>query len=261
MLLVEGDSDLLYLKEVGKLLNREWNFDYKNISIVIVNGKTNIKRFVDFYKSFDITPYILVDSDALIDGFEKLDVSDPQIIANRSKLMQELDNQATHHYGQIELPSKKIKDLSKGNTWHEWYNKVKAVKGKIDKNEAISDIEIHELEKLFEPELEYRRRKTFVDPNINVELLCGFEKGKHDLLRQLREKNIFILSAGAIESYYPSGTSGQDKPSKALNAIKLLKEDPSKFNQLPKVEISKENYEKEEKCELEVIFETIFNKT
>lgn len=254
VLLVEGDSDLIYIKEVAKLYNPLWSFDNKNISVISINGKSNVKRFVDFYNSFDIIPFVLVDSDALIDGFEKLSVTESQILNLRSKLLQELDRIATEKSGQITLSPKKVKAIQKKLSSQDWFKKIKELNDKIVSKKIITEEDIDGLELLFGEEINYRRQKTFIDTSLNIE-------GKFELLELLREKNIFILSSGAIESYYPSDASGSDKPSKALNAIKLLKEDPSKFNQLPKVEISKENYEKEEKCELEVIFETIFNKT
>lgn len=54
VLLVEGDSDLIYIKELARLLNNDWSFEIKNIPIISINGKSNIKRFIDFYNFFQI---------------------------------------------------------------------------------------------------------------------------------------------------------------------------------------------------------------
>ena len=42
------------------------------------------------------------------------------------------------------------------------------------------------------------------------------------LLRALWAHDVFVLSAGSVESYYPPGTRGQDKPSRAIDACAKL---------------------------------------
>ena len=57
VLLVEGDSDLIFLKGLSPLINNSYCFDKLNIPIIRINGKNNVKRFVNFiitliFKSF-----------------------------------------------------------------------------------------------------------------------------------------------------------------------------------------------------------------
>lgn len=78
-------------------------------------------------------------------------------------------------------------------------------------------------------------------------------EGKAELLQELRNQNIFILSHGAIEVYYPNGITGDDKPTKALNAIKFLQEQEDCRGHLPTIQI-----DGLDRCELEIAFEKIF---
>jgi putative ATP-dependent endonuclease of OLD family len=245
VLLVEGDSDLIYIKEIARLLNNEWNFDIKNIPIISINGKSNIKRFVDFYKFFQIDCYSIVDSDALIDGFDKFDVPE-DIKLQRNKLLTTLDKLADEKGIEADLPREKIKEIVRRYSWKDSFNRLKIIGQKIRKGEAVTVEELAELEFLFAEETNNRRRKIFTDKEITVD-------GRDELLAQLRIQNIFILSHGAIESYYPSGIVGDDKPTKALNAINYLKEQADCRVHLPTIKI-----EGQDKCELEIIFETIF---
>jgi putative ATP-dependent endonuclease of OLD family len=245
VLLVEGDSDLIYIKEVARLLNSEWNFDIKNIPIISINGKSNIKRFVEFYNFFQIKCYCIVDSDVLIDGFEKFDVSE-EIKLQRSNLLTVIDKLADEKGVEADLPRDKIKEIVRRYTWKDSFNRLKIIGQKISKGEAVTPEELIEIEFLFAEETNNRRRQIFTDKEIVVE-------GKADLLQALRSQNIFILSHGAIESYYPNGIVGDDKPTKALNAINFLKEQAGCKVHLPTITIGEEV-----KCELEIIYEKIF---
>lgn len=245
VLFVEGDSDLIYIKEVARLLNSDWSFDSKNIPIISINGKSNIKRFIDFYNFFQIECFCIVDSDALIDGFEKFEVSD-EIKEQRSELLTLIDKIADEKGINADLPAEKIKELTRRYTWKERYNRLREIGQKVLNGEAPTSEEFLELEMLFAEETNNRRRKIFTDKNITI-------AGRSELLQKLRKTNIFVLSHGAIESYYPNGITGEDKPTKALNAINFLKEQFDCKVHLPTIKDG-EN----EICELELIFEMIF---
>ena len=245
VLLVEGDSDLIYIKEVARLLNSEWNFDIKNIPIISINGKSNIKRFIEFYNFFQIKCYCIVDSDALIDGFEKFEVSE-EIKLQRSTLLTVIDKLADEKGVEADLPGDKIREIVRRYTWKDSFNRLKIIAQKISKGEAVTPEELIEIKFLFAEEKYNRRRQIFTDKEILVE-------GKSELLQALRNQNIFILSHGAIESYYPNGIIGDDKPTKALNAINFLKEQENCKIHLPTIKIGDEV-----KCELEIIYEKIF---
>ena len=245
VVLVEGDSDLIYIKEIAKLLNPEWNFDTQNIPIISINGKSNIKRFIDFYSFFKIKCFSIVDSDALIDGFEKFDVPE-EIRTKRDSFLKTLDNIADEKNVQADLSRQKIKELTRRYNWKERYNRLKEFGEKIKVGTILTDEEMIEIDYLFAEEENNRRRQVFTDKELILE-------EKDTLLHQLRELNIFILSHGAIESYYPNGITGEDKPTKALNAIRFLIEQGDCKSHLPTIKNGNDDV-----CELELIFERIF---
>lgn len=245
VLLVEGDSDVIYIKEIAKLFNSEWNFDTKNIPIISINGKSNVKRFVDFYTFFGIKCFCIVDSDALIDGFEKFSVPE-SIINQRDVLLKTLDKIAEEKGIQPDLPANKIKELARRYTWKERYAKLKELGAKIKGGGVLSDEEMLEIDFLFSEETNNLRRQIFTEKGLVLE-----EKSK--LLQDLRDIDIFILSHGAIESYYPEGITGDDKPTKALNAITFLKQQQDYKALLPTIKIGDDDF-----CELELIFHKIF---
>lgn len=246
VLLVEGDSDLIYIKEVARLLNPDWNFDNRNIPIISINGKSNVKRFIDFYNFFQIKCYCIVDSDALIDGFEKFDVP-AGIKTQRSDLLAAIDKIAAKNGVQADLPADKIKQLVRKYSWKESFARLKTIGGKVIKGEKIAPEELTELEYLFSEETNNMRRQVFTNKEIEIE-------GKSELLEALRNIDIFILCHGAIESYYPEGIVGDDKPTKALNAINFLNKQEDAKLHLPTIKVKGKEF-----CELELIYKKIFD--
>lgn len=246
VLLVEGDSDIIYLKETAKLLNPEWDFDAHNIPIISINGKSNVKRFTDFYGFFQIKCFCIVDSDALIDGFEKFTVPE-DIKKQREQLLSVLDKIADEQGAQADLPANKIKELVRRYTWKDRYNKLKQLGLKIKTGEVLTEDETLEIDFLFIEEENNLRRRVFTDKAIEI-------PEKYSLLTALRSIDIFILSHGAIESYYPEGVMSDDKPTKALNAAEILRGHEDCRLHLPTIKI-----DDQEVCELEIIFEKIFS--
>jgi len=246
VLLVEGDSDVIYTKEVAKLLNPLWDFEANNIPIISINGKSNVRRFIDFYGFFQIKCFCIVDSDALIDGFEKFTVED-KIKEMREKLLSTLDNIANEQNIKPDLPASKIKELVRRYTWKERYSKLKEHALKVKSGSALTEEELLEIDDLFSEEENNLRRRIFTDKQIEL-------PEKLSLLDALRNQDIFILSHGAIESYYPDGVTGDDKPTKALNAVAILRGYQDCRPHLPTIKVCDQ-----EQCELEVIFKKIFD--
>lgn len=246
VLLVEGDSDIIYLKETAKLLNPEWNFDVHNIPIISINGKSNVKRFTDFYGFFQIKCFSIVDSDALIDGFEKFIVPE-DIKRQREQLLSLLDKIANEQGAEADLPASKIKELARKYSWKQRYNKLKELGLKIKAGETLTEQETLEIDFLFIEEENNLRRRVFTDKALEI-------PEKYSLLAALRSIDIFILSHGSIESYYPEGVTGDDKPTKALNAVGILRGYENCRLHLPTIKIDNKKV-----CELEIIFKKIFS--
>ena len=240
VVLVEGDSDLIFIKAIAERLNTEWNFDFKNIPIISINGKSNVKRFIDFYKYFQIKTYCILDLDALIDGFEKFEVAD-DVRKLREDVLKSLDKIIQQKELAPEISADKVKEMARKYTWKQRYDRLKELSKKVKENK-ITEEESREIDLLFSDEILSQRRLAFKDD----------VPGKKDLLQKLRGGNIFILSNGSIEQYYPDGVTGEDKPSRALNAIKLLPKDGARNHLIV------EEIEGVKKCELDLIFEKIF---
>lgn len=244
VLLVEGDCDFIYIKEIAKKVNEDWCFNYRNIPVIKIDGKGNVKRFKDFYSRFDIEVFVLLDADAIIDGFELLNVSD-EIKEKRNILLKVLDNIAKDTGLLPSINGKKIKEITGRETWKDRYNKLKIYAMRVKAGEALNQSEIDDIDFLFAEEENNMRRQVFTNTPTIIE--------KDKLLSDLRECNIFVLSKGAIESYYPNNVQGADKPTKALNAITILKEHQNIKDFLPKI-----MHHDVEHCELELIFSKIF---
>jgi predicted ATP-dependent endonuclease of OLD family len=245
VLLVEGDSDVIYLKEVAKILNEDWSFDYRNIPIISIDGKSNVKRFIEFYQRFGIRVFSLLDADAMIEGFEKFNVP-AEIAEKRSTLISILDSIAEERQLKATMKTSKIKELVRRYSWQEKYKNLKVLALKVIEGQSLTEDEIIEIEYLFAEEHNSLRRQVFTDKTIQI-------KEKDALLCELMSHDIFVLSKGAIESYYPPNVTGADKPTKALNAIEILRGVNNVHEILPKI-----THEEEDKCELTLIFSNIF---
>jgi putative ATP-dependent endonuclease of OLD family len=232
VLLVEGDSDLIFIKAIAKRLNNNWDFDLQNIPIIPIKGKSNIKRFSDFFNSFCIKVYCLVDSDALIDGFEKFDVEET-VKQSRAVVLGKLDAIAKQNIVTADLKADKIRTIVRSYSWKMRYQKLQECARKIFENIKLNEDELIELSLLFTEEENSVRRQVLVSQEGDMEEL-------NELLHELHYRNIFILRKGAIENYYPALVNGIDKTTKALDAVAKLNEIMDCKDYLPKAVIKKE---------------------
>jgi hypothetical protein len=215
ILLVEGDSDLIFLKKVSKILDNKWDFDLQNIPIIRISGKTNVKRFKDFFREFDVDVHVLLDLDVFIDGIEQLELND--IKETRDAILKELDAEADKQGLDGTPNGAKVKAVIAKYSWGEKYKRLKHLVNDVAKERALTQEEILEVNYLFAEETNNRRRQVLSN-NFKSTQLDAF-------LQSLWHMGIYILRRGAVEDYYPEGTTGSDKPSKALDACdKLTKE-------------------------------------
>lgn len=248
VLLVEGDSDLIFLKGISQLINNTYCFDKLNIPIIRINGKMNTKRFYEFYQHFDIQVYTLLDLDILIDGFDKLEFGSATSVVQslRNSFLTKLDQICDSQNINSKIKGSIISEQVKKLTWQEKYDRLKQIVSKIKDRQTISEDEINDIETLFEFETNNKRREALKLPE-TFQL-----PEKVQLINKLHEIGYFVLNLGAIESYYPEATIGSDKPSKALNALEVIK--TSDISYLPKI-----SYQQSEHCELSLIMNKIFS--
>ena len=245
---MEGDSDLIFLKGLSKFINESYCFEKTNIPIIRINGKMNTKRFYDFYKHFDIEVFTLLDLDILIDGFDKLELEaqTSELQDLRNNLLIRLDQICEEQGIESKIKGSIISEQVKKRTWQDKYIRLKELAHKVKNQEAITDIELQEIDELFEFETNNKRREALKLPE------TFYLEEKIQLINRLYDLGYFVLNLGAIEAYYPKLTSGEDKPSKALNALKIIKE--ANISYLPKI-----SYKQNEQCELSLIMTKIFS--
>jgi predicted ATP-dependent endonuclease of OLD family len=244
LVLVEGDSDLIFLKHIAKKLNPKWNFDAKNIPIIRISGKGNVTKYKTFFNEFGIEVHSILDLDVITKGFEKIGACSKnkrihkELIDEIDAIIKEEDIDCT--------PSKeKIRDMIKSIFWRDRYKRLKVLANEVCEGHILTPDEIEEINLLFSGETNIKRQEILEsDRKLNF---------KSILLEALRDDKIYVLSLGEIEAYYPLGTNGDDKPSEALNACKLLSNKEAVLSNCPLVK----NGDTEEK-EFELIFKNIF---
>lgn len=248
VLLVEGDSDLIFLKGLSKFINESYCFEKTNIPIIRINGKMNTKRFYDFYKHFDIEVFTLLDLDILIDGFDKLELGEnsSEIQDLRNNLLNKLDQICEEQGIESRIKGSMISEHVKKRSWQDKYTRLKELAYKVKNKEEIEDIELQEIDELFEFETNNKRREA-----LKLSETFYLDE-KIQLINRLYDLGYFVLNLGAIEAYYPNLTSGEDKPSKALNALKIIEE--SNISYLPQIP-----YRETQHCELSLIMNKIFS--
>lgn len=243
ILLVEGDSDLIFFHHISKILRKNWDFDSENIPIIKIEGKGNIKRYKEFFEFFGIDVHVILDLDVIIKGFDKI-TTNKVTMELRENLLKKIDKIAEEK-SILGSPSKdQVKDMVRSYSWVEKYEKLKELASLCITGYYLTKKEKIEIELLFSKEIENKRKQILEKYECDL---------KTKLLTNLRNEKIYVLYRGPVESYYPKGVTGKDKLSKAFNACKLLTE-PAKINELcPQFE-----HEGVLLPEFEIIFKNIF---
>lgn len=175
-----------------------------SISLVKTGGKQSFKRYCDFFTEFDVDVYIICDLDILIDGFNKID-PDNKNQEVHDQLLQMVDEYIFENCHENELSdSDYAKQMERGDR--------KCLIPRIKKARKENDHEIAEdlLEQYFSFENKNPRLEVLKDPPTD-----NIRDAKECLINNLHNQNVFVLSKGQIENYYPEDIEGKDKPSKA----------------------------------------------
>jgi len=239
IVLVEGDSELIVLPHISKLINSKFDFKNNSISLVKINGKGSFKRYKEFFDKFDIEIFLLADLDILLDGYKHLETKDEHK-ESHSELMSLVADKSKEL--EIKLPkSRKYKDeLSKGKS-KSIYESIK-----VSRQEQNQELTLELLDELFAFEQKKLELQVLEDHSYE-DILTK----KRELLAELRKHNIFILEKGDIEAYYPDKVVGEDKPTQAQNYCGIITNKTELLAQYQQVHDSK--------VEFELIFEKIFS--
>lgn len=255
VVLVEGDSDVYFFNHVAKTLDKDWDFNRKNIPLIKINGKGSVKRYREFFNYFEIDVHAILDLDVLVDGFNKLGAS-AHTNSIYNQLINEVDKIAIDQKIDGTPKGQQIKNMSKKSSWVQRYQRLKELCETLSLGNTLSEDEIIEINSLFEIEEENKRKLVLQSGKYEI-------SNKDILLSSLRNEKIYVLSKGAVEDYYPPWAYGEDKPSRAINACTLLPDRESVLRISPSVNNHQnEDYDSKEKMnektEFEIIFEKIF---
>ena len=246
VILVEGDCDIIYLKYISSLFTNSWNFDSKNISIVKVLGKGNFSKFRNFFQAFGVEVIIVADLDIICDGFQHLNAS--ETASNiRKRLMEKANDLFEKRGGDHQISKKQAKRLTDKKTFKENYTICKDLAKKMYRGEVLTSEEYEHFDKLFSEESSIILYEV-------IKSEAEIQNIKRELIDQLRDEKIIVLSRGAIEEYYPENVEGADKPTKALNAR-------SKVNSIEEAKLLSDKWisrDGNDVTELELAFEKIF---
>lgn len=209
VVLVEGDSELIAIPHMAKMLNETWDVKANSISLVKINGKGSFKRYHDFFSKFNVQIALISDLDLLLEDFDKTNPTE-DIKIKRDTLLDAVDK-IIHEENLLPVPNSRLLtenlQRSRVKTLHSELLAARKA-GNIDEQILILD-KIFIFEKT-RPRLEILSDQSRSDVQLK----------KQSLLSSLRSINVFVLEKGAIEEYYPAAVTGVDKPTKAQSFCK-----------------------------------------
>lgn len=209
VVLLEGISDTLVVPHLAGLVHGDKGFERGSLSICRVEGKSSIKRYRDFFNSFDVKILVVADLDCTLDEFDKLGASETSK-ARRAEFVAALDR-AVEANGEAELPNERLRDASRNGQWRDRWRTLKAAHAARRAGTASDDDVAAADEAFFTLESQARRARFLRSDAPEI------VEAKRRLLEALRADGIFLLEKGAIEAYYPAAVQGHDKVSKALS--------------------------------------------
>jgi hypothetical protein len=235
---------------MARILNSDWAPDRAGFAFCKIGGKGSIARYREFFEAFKIHVFVIGDLDCLLDGFGLLAACD-KCKAARDRLLAAADAYAKASGIQGRLSAGDLKQIVESQSRRERYSAMKAVYQKY----LAGDAKLAEVEaagEAFWGDETNKKRIAALEECADK----GFVKLKHEVLRLLREHDVFVLERGAIEAYYPDGITGPDKPSRALafcDRVQTRDQLLALCNSIPLDDKGNE------KPEFEVIFGKVFN--
>lgn len=242
IVLVEGDSELIVFPHIAQLLDARWDFKSTSTNLIKISGKGSFKRYSDFFSRFNVDVAIIADLDILVQGFEKLEPSEPAKVL-REQLLKEIDLIIDDENKLPEPKKRLIKEELQRDRAQRIYKDIFEARSADDHNSVCTL-----LDELFVFERTKPRMEILKDTS-RAEIL----KKKRELLSELRKQNVYVLEKGAIEAYYPVGVEGADKPSKAQCFCNIVKIQDDVRTLCDEIEVNGANLP-----EFETIFKEIF---
>lgn len=215
IVLVEGDSDQIIFPHIAQLLDPSWTCARHSVAFVQIGGKGSIRRYREFFALFDVAVYVVADLDLLLKGFRILN-ADEALQKMQADLVALLDREIIAVAGKN---TKALKDANKSGEIKVLWARAKLAKAAYDKDATPENLAsmTEAVDAFFAWETNDERLRLLGE-SISAEIIAA----KLALLEELRNQNVFVLSRGAIEEYYPQSILGGEKPARAQQFRKTI---------------------------------------
>ena len=208
VVLVEGDSDFVLFPHIARLLSPKWELAQASLRFARIGGKNSIRRYCEFFSTFDVSVVIITDLDILTNGFEQLD-SDEELTKLHNQLIQAVDNEISTLVV-AEPNTKQVKKAQESGELKSLWQNVRLLRHGVKEGKATFDELTEAVEAFFAWEKRNLRLECLKTSKADTVLAA-----KKAVIAKLRNRNIFVLERGTLESYYPPEVIGVDKPTKA----------------------------------------------
>lgn len=209
VVLVEGDSDMIVLPHLARLLNPAWDTGKSSVRFARINGKGSIRRYRQFFSRFGMTVFVVADLDLIVRGFDKVDPG-PALQDAQSRLLQLVDAAIAAAGPAPEANGRAIRDAQESGDVRILWRRAREAQQRYVAGEAP----LEEVNAAVEAFFAWERSSARLDV-LKTTTDAAILQAKQALLDQLAAGNVFVLSAGVIEDYYPAGLPAGDKPSQA----------------------------------------------
>jgi|AntRauMinimDraft_3_1070383.scaffolds.fasta_scaffold00466_4 predicted ATP-dependent endonuclease of OLD family len=195
VVLVEGRSDAIVLREVSSSLNPNWNFDSLGIPVLQVGGKTNLPLFKDFLEQLGIDVFVIADIGALrwsVSAMVKEESIEEEIeeLKDTSESLVD-DGKVDHTWNSSDIDSKIL-----NATWERTFERYRELKERLEDGEEPDQEHIDSIKKLINKKSDDAWRKAITSNHERI------NSDRLELRARLLEENILLLN-GEIEDYYP----------------------------------------------------------
>lgn len=208
VVLVEGDSDTITYPHLARLINPDWDDIDKNIMFVKIGGKGNIRRYREFFSSFNVPIHVITDLDALVDGSKQL-TSDKETRNAHSRLMQLIDNTVPD----VSNPNgRKVRKICTDRTSAELWSAAQTHlrDWREAPSEDIAQLLDETLSTLFDAGNSDAKLHELASPTSEE-----ISSARDAVISSLAEERVYVLRRGDLEDYCGTGAS-KDKVKSAI---------------------------------------------
>jgi len=215
--LVEGDSDYIVLPHLARVINPEWDCGQLPVRFARIGGKSNIRRYRDFFGRFHTSVLVVTDLDFVLGNeFGQIDPAD-NIRKMRDQLISATDAIIEANGGVPEPNAEKVKTAHERGDLRALWRRVRQLQTEHEAGKASWDTVSAAIKEFFAWERYWARRDVLKQPPSDQ-----LQTQKRAFLDMLRSQGVCVWEKGAIEDYYPAGITGDGKPAQAqclCNAI------------------------------------------